>query len=487
MKYFALFVLLSIPALAFSQNFVGGNQHGVWSDTNSAYLVIEDIVVPEGETLTINPGVEIRFQGHYKFSVYGNLQAVGAENDTILFTASNQSVGWGGIRISSPDIAQLSYCKIEYGKTAGSYPDMHGGGLALLSSDAIVSNCVFADNEATANDNGMGGAVYAFNTGGVDVTMTRFTDCLFIRNHCYGEGGAVKFSSDYNTEFLNCEFRENTCNYGGGAISGYYATGTTMVNCLFADNYTMYANGGAVHTLGGGNVLYFTNCTMNNNTAVTGDGGAVSLAYATAYFVNTIVYQNNGMYSDDVHVGWGSYADVYYCNMPMPDGAEGNYNINTNPMFADAANGDYRLAENSPNIDLGTDYIVLDGHTLVDLDPSQYCGTAPDIGYHEFCSTSGVQDDALTVLKMNQNYPNPFSNSTSISYSLPADSFVSAKVFNLRGHEIKTVINANQAAGTNFVSWDGRNNSGHKVSQGVYFMRLQAGEEVSSVRMVLTK
>ena len=87
---------------------------------------------------------------------------------------------------------------------------------------------------------------------------------------------------------------------------------------------------------------------------------------------------------------------------------------------------------------------------------------------------------------MNQNYPNPFTTSTAISYNLPADSFVSAKIYNVRGHEIKTLINANRAAGTNFVSWNGRNNEGHRVSQGVYFLRLQAGDDVSSLRMVLT-
>ncbi len=486
MKFLATLLLLIIPSLALSQNFVGGNQSGVWDSDHSPYLVIDDIIVPAGQTLTIEPGVVIDFQNHFQFIVNGNLQAMGAENDTIRFTTSNPATGWGGIRISSPDICQLSYCRIEFGKSSGDYPDMHGGGLALLSSDAIIANCVFADNDATADNMGMGGAVYAFNTGSPSQTLTRFTDCRFIRNHCYGEGGAVKFSSDYNTEFLNCEFVENTCNYGGGAISGYYATGTKMTNCLFADNYTMYANGGAVHTLGGGNILFFVNCTLTNNTAVTGDGGAVNLAYTTAYFVNTIVYQNNGMYSDDVHLDWGSYCDVYYCNMPMPDGAVGNNNINTNPQFVDADNGDYRLVETSASVDSGTDYIVLGGQVLVDLDPTEYCGEAPDMGAYEFCNTSGASDHALATFKMNQNYPNPFTTSTAISYNLPADSFVSAKIYNVRGHEIKTLINANRAAGTNFVSWNGRNNEGHRVSQGVYFLRLQAGDDVSSVRMVLT-
>ena len=486
-KFFAAFLLLILPSLAFSQHMVSGNQSGTWTSADSPYFVVGDIMVPGGQTLTIEPGVVVNFQNHYQFSVEGNLQAVGAENDTIRFTTDNPAVGWGGLRISTSDICQFSYCRIEFGKTSGDFPDMHGGGMALLGSDAIISHCVFADNEAVADDSGMGGAIYCFNTGSPDETLTRFTDCRFLRNHCYGEGGAVKFTSDYNTEFVNCEFLENNCNYGGGAISGYYATGTTMIDCLFADNYTMYSSGGAVHTLGGGNVLYFLNCTLTGNSAVTGDGGAANLAYTTAYFANTIVYQNHGMYSDDVHLDWGSYGFVDYCNMPFPDGAEGNHNINTNPLFVDPEHGDYHLAQGSPCIDEGTDFLMVDGQIIINLNASQYCGPRPDMGAFEVCSTSSAPDDELTVLKMSQNYPNPFTHSTAISYSLPVDSFVTARIFNVRGQEVKTLVSGNQSAGTNFVSWNGRDNSGHRASQGVYFLRLQAGSEVRSLRMVLTR
>ena len=182
---------------------------------------------------------------------------------------------WGGIRIDSGVISNLAYCRIEYGKTSGDYPDIHGGGLALLSSDAVVSNCVFADNDATGSDNGMGGAVYGINTGSSAGPLTIFTECRFIRNHAYGEGGAIKFSGDLNTEITRCEFIENDCGYGGGAISCYGGDGTRMTGCLFADNYTMYSSGGAVNTLGFANTLYFINCTLSGNTAVTGDGGGV--------------------------------------------------------------------------------------------------------------------------------------------------------------------------------------------------------------------
>lgn len=480
MKNLLVIILMALPGLVFSQTMVSGDQYGMWTAGGSPYLVTGNITVPSGHSLTIEPGVEVNFQGHYNMVVNGNLQAIGTENSMITFTTDNQAMGWGGLEFSTSNTCALTFCRLEFGKTAGEYPDMHGGAMRLMNSDVIATNCIFADNDATAGDNGMGGAVYAINT-----TSTRFNDCKFLRNHAYGEGGAVKFSADNGTKFDGCEFIENDCLYGGGAISGYGVYGTTISNSVFYQNYTMYSNGGALNTLGSGNTLYFANCTFFDNTAVTGEGGAMSLAYCSAYFANCIVYQNDGMYGDNVYLNWGASAEVYYCNMPMPDGATGNFNINQNPQFVDGANGNLRLAETSPSVDTGIDYLFLGGRVLVDMAPEDYCGENPDMGSYELCSVSSAPDDALTVFQLEQNYPNPFVSRTAISYSLAADSYVTATVYNVRGQEIRGLISSQQSAGRNSVSWNGRNNAGHRVSQGIYFLRLKAGNDVSSVRMLL--
>ncbi len=482
MKSPAVILLLLIPTLAFSQTPVAGPQSGTWTAPNSPYQVTGEITIPTGQTLTINPGVEVNFQGHYKFTVNGNLQALGAENDSIYFTTDSPTTGWGGIRISSSDISHLTYCRIEYGKTAGDYPDMHGGALALLGSDAVLEHCVLADNDATGGDLGMGGAVYAYNTGSPSAPLTRFTDCRFIRNHAYGEGGAVKFTGDMNTEFTRCEFIDNNCNYGGGAISCYIVTDTKVTNCLFVDNYTMYSNGGAINTLGSGNTLFLINCTFTSNDAVTGDGGAIDIVYGTAYLVNTIVFDNNGMYSDDLYLDWGGYAEIHYSNLPFPSGGTGGHNIDVNPLFVDGFN----LDENSLCVDAGTANITLGGLTI-DISPDDYCDTDPDIGAYEYCSLTGVFDDTLAALRVNQNYPNPFNAKTAISYNLPADQFVTARVFDVKGREVRTLVNTHQAAGPQAVFWNGQNDQGRRMGQGVYFLRLRAGNEERSVRMLLSK
>jgi hypothetical protein len=450
--------------------------------------VTGEIVVPSGQTLEIQPGVEVNFQGYYKFTVNGQLDAHGTEADSVLFTTDNQATGWGGIRVESDDTAMLSFCRIEYGKTSGSYPDNHGGGLALLTSNATVTHCTFADNDATGEDNGMGGAVYAYNTGGSSGPLTTFTDCIFLRNHAYGEGGAVKFTGDLNTEITGCEFIENNCLYGGGAISCYMVTATKMTYCLFAGNYTTYSNGGVLNTLGSGNTVYFINCTLSNNSAPAGNGGAVCLAYATGYFINTIVYDNPGMYSNDLYLDFGGNAEVYYCDMPVPSGATGTNNFLENPQYKNPAGYDYSLLAGSACIDTGTALFVLNGDTLVNMTPDQYFGTSPDVGAFEYDDGSGigetgtVQETGLVL-----NSPNPFNSCTVISYELFEDCLVSVRVYDLSGREVATLADGRESAGRRSVVWGGTDNSDRMVSAGTYIVRVRTGSSSGTVKAVVLR
>ena len=54
--------------IVFAQTIVpGGNVSGIWTAAGSPYLIEGEITVPEGDTLVINPGVEVIFQGNFKF------------------------------------------------------------------------------------------------------------------------------------------------------------------------------------------------------------------------------------------------------------------------------------------------------------------------------------------------------------------------------------------------------------------------------------
>jgi hypothetical protein len=71
---------------------------GTWTLVGSPYYIDYDQVISEGNELTIEPGVEIIFNGRYNFLVYGRLNAVGTVTDTIVFTPDDIPIGWHGIR-----------------------------------------------------------------------------------------------------------------------------------------------------------------------------------------------------------------------------------------------------------------------------------------------------------------------------------------------------------------------------------------------------
>ena len=87
--------------------------------------------------------------------------------------------------------------------------------------------------------------------------------------------------------------------------------------------------------------------------------------------------------------------------------------------------------------------------------------------------------------KLNQNYPNPFNPTTTISFDLSADAFVSLKVYNMLGQEVATLADHQEfTSGTNDVTFDA---SG--FASGVYYYRVivNDGEQVQVKKMMLLK
>jgi hypothetical protein len=92
--------------------------------------------------------------------------------------------------------------------------------------------------------------------------------------------------------------------------------------------------------------------------------------------------------------------------------------------------------------------------------------------------------EALTLLP---NYPNPFNPETTIQYGLPAAEEVRLVIYNIRGEEVRILVNEYQSAGFKTVRWDGRDNLGNEVSSGMYFSRLSAGRTVLTAKLTLQK
>ena len=83
------------------------------------------------------------------------------------------------------------------------------------------------------------------------------------------------------------------------------------------------------------------------------------------------------------------------------------------------------------------------------------------------------------------NFPNPFNPATTIKYALPQAADVELTVYNVVGQPVRTLVAEHQSAGRYVVEWDATNDSGHSLSSGMYFYRLQAGEDFHEVKKML--
>ncbi|MCK4461020.1 MAG: T9SS type A sorting domain-containing protein, partial [candidate division Zixibacteria bacterium] len=92
---------------------------------------------------------------------------------------------------------------------------------------------------------------------------------------------------------------------------------------------------------------------------------------------------------------------------------------------------------------------------------------------------------------LHQNYPNPFNPSTTISYTLRPTSGrlprTTLSIFNLLGQRVVTLVDKIQLPGTYNIQWDGATEAGRSVASGVYFYKLNRGQDSQSRKMMLLK
>ncbi len=100
---------------------------------------------------------------------------------------------------------------------------------------------------------------------------------------------------------------------------------------------------------------------------------------------------------------------------------------------------------------------------------------------------SHVSEALPSAIRLYPNYPNPFNPATTIRYDLDREAFVSLRIYNVLGQEIRTLVAARQPAGNYTTVWDGKNNQGLSAAAGIYFYRLQAGRFIHTHKMALIK
>ena len=135
------------------------------------------------------------------------------------------------------------------------------------------------------------------------------------------------------------------------------------------------------------------------------------------------------------------------------------------------------------NIEMGRRLHISGDHIYISADYNGFYilnkGTVTDINEKEPL--------ILSEFKLMDNYPNPFNPETNIDFQLPKSSFVSIRIYNILGQEVKTLVNETRSAGFHSIKWDGTNNNGITVNSGVYIYKMKAGDFTDIKKMTLIK
>lgn len=103
-------------------------------------------------------------------------------------------------------------------------------------------------------------------------------------------------------------------------------------------------------------------------------------------------------------------------------------------------------------------------------------------------TTTGITMNQVIEDQLCQNYPNPFSETTSIQYTVQNADFFAIDIYNMAGQKIKSLVNQEKDPGTYTIQWNGTDAKGNAVPNGVYFYVLNAKNHVPITRkMILTK
>ncbi|MCF7858839.1 MAG: T9SS type A sorting domain-containing protein [Candidatus Cloacimonetes bacterium] len=99
--------------------------------------------------------------------------------------------------------------------------------------------------------------------------------------------------------------------------------------------------------------------------------------------------------------------------------------------------------------------------------------------------SSGLEEDIIYTTTLISNYPNPFNPTTTISFSIPNENKVELTIYNIKGQEVKLLVNSEIDKGHHSVVWNGNDNSGKSVSSGVYYFKLSVEGKSEAVRKCL--
>jgi len=249
-----------------------------------------------------------------------------------------------------------------------------GGGLYSRGSASTLTNITFSGNVSRS----FGGGMYS-ESGAPMLNSVTFS------GNFAGDSGGGMFNRQSNPRLTNVTFISNSAWLGGGLRN--WESNPRLTNVIFSGNYVNTSGGGMFNSFSSPTLI---NVTFSNNNAAGNGSGMNNSWNSSPRLTNVILWgntgnDNTGIYNDGNGITNPiiSYSDIQGCggsgNGWNPAcGTDGGGNIDADPRFVDAANGDLRLQMNSPCIDAGDNTAVPAG-IFVDLDGYLRFVDIPDI------------------------------------------------------------------------------------------------------------
>ena len=264
-----------------------------WTLFDSPFIISNEIIVCSNATLTIEPGVEVRFGGFFNITVEGKLIAEGKENKMIRFTSNAlepEAGAWGTIRFNSAQESSLLNCIIEYGLNGITVENGRvniqesnirynsENGVKILDGYVDIENCEVLNNTMSGisvsgnsqvsiynnliSGNGDGIILNGVLTSKVSITQNQIS---FNRH----SGILCEADAYSNTVIVNNTVFQN---YYGFCISSDAVTNIT-------GNYILNNHVGVMYESGMGHIAHFNNIIDNDLGMDVSSGASVDATY----------------------------------------------------------------------------------------------------------------------------------------------------------------------------------------------------------------
>ena len=266
-KLVSLIVMIIVGAFTLAETsflFIAGatyiegsiTQDTIWTLTDSPFVVSKDITVYPDATLTIEPGVEVRFGGDFSIIVEGSLSACGKENNTITFTSNKdqpEAGDWNTIWFKGNKPSTLEYCVVEYAKNGmnitNSRAEVQNNEIANILESGIY---ITGDNQAVIQNNKISSNKNGILLTGDYTTGVSITDNIITLNTQSG----IQLDVDYyyiEVIILNNNFSANE--------NGFYVSGEAIT--YITRNYISNNTIGIFYTKGQSHVAYYNDIYDN--------------------------------------------------------------------------------------------------------------------------------------------------------------------------------------------------------------------------------